>query len=390
MARAVVIVLDGVGCGALPDADQYGDEGSNSLANTATALGGLKLPNMRRMGLGNIIPIEGVLPINEPSAHYGKMLEQSPGKDTTTGHWEMMGVILDKPFPVFPNGFDSEFISSFQKAVGRNVIGNTPASGTRIIEEFGARQLKTGELIVYTSADSVFQIAAHTSVISLEELYEICQTARTMLTGPNGVSRVIARPYTGKPGAFIRTAQRRDFSVPPPKPTVLDRLLDSGIEVHGIGKIDDIFGGRGFSSCRHVESNAEGIEAIEQKMKQKSDGLLFANLVDFDMKFGHRNDVQGYARALSEFDRAIPTYIELLADDDMICITADHGNDPTTDGTDHAREYVPLLARMGQLSKGADLGVRKTFADIGATLADFFGLATLDTGTSFLNDIRGS
>ena len=385
MARAILIVLDGVGCGALPDAARYGDAGSNSLANTASRFDGFRLPNMRRIGLGNIIPIEGVPPVADTSACYGKMAERSPGKDTTTGHWEMMGVILTESFPVFPNGFNRELIERFEKAVNRKVIGNRPASGTQIIEELGPRQLQTGELIVYTSADSVFQVAAHTGIIPLEELYDICETARVLLAGPNRVNRVIARPYTGEPGNFVRTAERKDFSVDPPGRTLLDTILDSGMEVYGVGKLDDIFGGRGFTGCRHVRSNDEGVTRIEDAIRRKFDGLLFANLVDFDMKYGHRNDVQGYARALMQFDETVPTLLELMNNEDVLFITGDHGNDPTTPGTDHAREYVPLLATLGGRDNGTDLGVRETFADIGATIADFLDLPPLDAGTSFLD-----
>ncbi|MBI4832365.1 MAG: phosphopentomutase [Candidatus Lindowbacteria bacterium] len=369
---------------ALPDADLYGDVGSNSLGNTAASFDGFKLPNMECMGLGNIIPISGVSPAPDPAACYGKMAELSPGKDTTTGHWEMMGVVLSEPFPVFPNGFDNELMARFEKAVGRKVVGNKPASGTQIIEELGPRQLRTGELIVYTSADSVFQVAAHTNVIALEELYRICETARKMLTGPYRVSRVIARPYTGEPGRFVRTADRRDFSVEPPAPTLLDTILDAGMEVQGVGKIDNIFAGRGFTECRHVESNAEGIQTIKKEMRQRFEGLLFANLVDFDMKYGHRNDVAGYARALMEFDEAVPSYIELLSSDEVFMITGDHGNDPTTASTDHSREYAPLLARTAENRKGVSLGVRRTFADLGATIADLLELPPLDIGESFL------
>jgi phosphopentomutase len=339
------------------------------------------------MGLGNVIPILGLSPTDKPTAYYGKMAERSPGKDTTTGHWEMMGVPLEEAFPVFPAGFPAELIEKFEKSAGRKVIGNKPASGTRIIDTLGPRQLETGEIIVYTSADSVFQIAAHKSVIPIEELYEICAVARAMLTGPFGVGRVIARPYTGRPGRFVRTAERKDFSLEPPAPTLLDMLLDSGMEVHGVGKLDDIFGGRGFTACRHVESNAEGITAIEHDLKQRYAGLLFANLVDFDMVYGHRNNPRGYAQALMEFDSAIPAYMDLLADNELFLISSDHGTDPTTPGTDHSREYVPLLAKKGRQAKGGNLGVRETFADIGATLAEFFGLTQFSTGTSFLEAI---
>lgn len=385
MPRAILIVLDGVGCGELPDADMYGDVGSNSLGNTAAALGGLTLPNLRRMGLGNIISIEGVAPVAEPSASFGKMAERSPGKDSATGHWEMMGVVLSEPFPLFPNGFDEEFIERFEEAVGRKTIGNMPASGTEIIERLGARQIETGELIVYTSADSVFQIAAHTSVIPLDELYRICGVARDMLTGPLRVNRVIARPYAGEPGSFARTADRKDYTVEPPKPTLLDGILEAGMQVKGVGKIDDLFGGRGFTECRHVASNAEGIEAIAEKMGRPFDGLLFANLVDFDTKYGHRNDVAGYAAALAEFDAAIARFLEMLRPGEPLFITADHGTDPTTPGTDHSREHVPLLV-VGA-GRGVDLGLRETFADVGATLAEFFGMQQPAVGRSFLDEV---
>lgn len=385
MPRATLIVLDGVGCGELPDADTYGDVGSNSLGNTAAALGGLTLPNLRRMGLGNIISIEGVAPVAKPSASFGKMAELSPGKDSATGHWEMMGIILSEPFPLFPNGFDEEFIERFEEAVGRKVIGNLPASGTEIIERLGARQIETGELIVYTSADSVFQIAAHTGVIPLDELYRICGVARDMLTGPLRVNRVIARPYAGEPGSLARTADRKDFTVEPPEPTLLDRILEAGMQVRGVGKIDDLFGGRGFTECRHVASNAEAIEEIVEKMRRPFDGLLFANLVDFDTKYGHRNDVAGYSAALAEFDAAIPRFLDMLRPGEPLFITADHGTDPTTPGTDHTREHVPLLV-VGA-GRGIDLGVRETFADVGATLAEFFEMPRPGVGRSFLGRI---
>ena len=363
----------------------YGDGGSNSLANTASAVGGLKLPNMQRMGLGNIIPIDGVAPVAEPAACYGKMAERSPGKDSATGHWEMMSVILSEPFPLFPNGFDGELIERFEKAVGRKVIGNRPASGTEIIKEFGPRQMRTGELIVYTSADSVFQIAAHTGVIPLEELYRICEIARAMLIGPNYVNRVIARPYTGSTGSFVRTADRKDYTVEPSEATLLDKILEADMEVQGVGKIDDLFGGRGFTKCRHVASNAETIEAVAEQMQRDFKGMLFANLIDFDMKYGHRNDAEGYARALIEFDSAIPRYINMLQSDDLLLITADHGNDPTTPSTDHAREYVPLLVK-GK-GRGKDLGVRESFADVGETIAQFLGMPPVGIGQSFLEMI---
>ncbi len=386
MARATLIVLDGVGCGELPDAGEYGDEGSNSLANTAAALAdGLELPNLQDMGLGNILPVKGVKAVDGPSGCYGKMAERSPGKDSATGHWEMTGVILTEPFPLFPNGFDKDFIARFEKAVGRKTIGNKAASGTEIIEELGPRQLETGDLIIYTSADSVFQIAAHTGVIALDELYRICEKARSMLTGPYRVNRVIARPYTGEPGSFVRTPDRKDYAVEPPGETLLDRILEASMEVRGVGKIDDLFGGRGFTECRHMASNAEAIEAIAENMRRKFDGLLFSNLIDFDMKYGHRNDIEGYAGALAEFDEALPRYLDLLGPNELLMITGDHGNDPTTPSTDHAREYVPLLVKGS--AAGVDLGVRRTFADAGETIAEFLGLRPLGVGDSFLNSV---
>jgi phosphopentomutase len=339
---------------------------------------------MRRMGLGAIIPIDGVAPVEEPSASYGKMAERSPGKDSATGHWEMMGVILSEPFPLFPDGFDAEFLGRFEEAVGRKTIGNRAASGTEIIEELGPRQLETGELIVYTSGDSVFQIAAHKDAIPLDELYRICGVARNMLVGPLRVNRVIARPYIGKPGAFARTAERKDYTVEPPE-TLLDRILEAGMQVRGVGKIDDLFGGRGFTECRHVASDTEGMEAIAEEMERSFDGLLFANLLDLDTKYGHRNDVAGYAGALAEFDAALPKYIDMLKPDELLMVTGDHGNDPTTPSTDHAREYVPLLV-VGR-GRGAPLGARESFADVGETLAEFFGLPPLGVGESFLETV---
>lgn len=380
-----MIVLDGVGCGELPDAGLYGDEGSNSLANTAASAGGLKLPNLQRMGLGNIIPIDGVAPAARPEGCYGKMAERSPGKDSAIGHWEMMGLILEEPFPLFPDGFDAELIERFEEAVGRAVIGNRPASGTEIIEELGERQLETGDLIVYTSGDSVFQIAAHVDAIPTQELYRICEKARAMLTGPYEVNRVIARPYAGEPGSFARTPGRRDYAVEPPGRTVLDMILDSGMEVRGVGKIDDLFGGRGFTECPHMVSNTEAIERILHTMGQSFDGLLFANLIDFDTAYGHRNDVDGYIAALVEFDAALPTFLEMLGPDEILMLTADHGNDPTMPGTDHAREYVPLL--VAGAKGGVDLGVRESFADVGATITEYLGIGQSGAGRSFLEEV---
>jgi phosphopentomutase len=387
VGRVILIVLDGVGIGALPDAAEYGDADADSLVHTAAQYDGFHLPNLERMGLGNINRIPGVPTTDAPIASFGKMNERSPGKDTTIGHWEMMGIVISQPFPVFPKGFPAELIKNFEDAVGRKVIGNKTASGTEIIEELGVRHLNTGELIVYTSADSVFQVAAHENVVSQEELYRICEVARSLLVGPLEVNRVIARPFSGAPGHFSRTAGRKDFSVRPPSRMLLEDILEAGMEVQGAGKLDNIFAGRGFTACRHVGSNAEGIAAIEQIMRRQFNGLIFANLVDFDMKYGHRNDAAGYARALMEFDEAIPSYLKLLASDELLIITGDHGNDPTTPSTDHSREYVPLLAKSVHRKKGINLGVRETFADVGQTIADFLKLSRLHVGKSFLEDV---
>lgn len=383
--RVVVVVLDGVGAGEAPDAHLYGDEGSNSLANTAASVGGLNLPNLGSLGLGNITPIPGVPPSSNPKGMFGKMQERSRGKDTTTGHWELAGIILDKPFPTYPNGFPDDVIDAFTRRVGRGVLANRPASGTQIIEEFGPQHLKTGDLIVYTSADSVFQIAAHVDVVPEEELYTICRQARELLQGEHAVSRVIARPFEGRPGAFKRTTGRRDFSLPPPGETVLDAVCDAGLTVWAVGKIEDIFAGRGITQSTHTKSNAQGIEATHRLLKEtEGTGLIFTNLVEFDMLYGHRNDPEGYAAALVEFDRALPDLIGALGPNDVLMITGDHGCDPTTESTDHSREVVPLLVTGGPARPGTDLGVRSTFADVGATVRSLLALPKASVGQPFL------
>ncbi|MEW6770890.1 MAG: phosphopentomutase [Bacillota bacterium] len=371
--KVVIVILDGAGVGALPDAARYGDAGSNTLGNLAEKVGGLDLPHLRSLGLGNIAPIKGVPPAANPAAAWGKMAERSPGKDTTTGHWELAGVVLDRPFPVYPQGFPPEVIDTFEARIGRRVLGNKPASGTAVIEELGAEHLRTGCPIVYTSADSVFQIAAHEEVIPVEELYRMCRIAREILTGEHAVARVIARPFTGRPGSFRRTERRHDFSLPPPRPTVLDALVSRGYAVVGVGKIQDIFAGRGVTRSIPVKNNPDNIQKTIAAVREMAPGLVFTNLVDFDTLYGHRNDPDGFARALKEFDSALPELMGAVAADGMLFITADHGCDPTTPSTDHSREYVPLLVWGPRLAGGVPLGTRATFADVGATIAAFFG-----------------
>lgn len=381
--RAIVIVLDSVGIGELPDAADYGDAGSNTLAHIAEAVGGLNLPNLAAMGLGNIAPIRGVGPVEAPSACFGKMAERSKGKDTTTGHWELTGIITERPFPTYPNGFPAEVISEFERRTGRRVLGNKVASGTEIIKELGEEHVRTGEPIVYTSADSVFQVACHEDVVPVDQLYAMCRTAREMLVDPHNVQRVIARPFIGEPGAFVRTERRRDFALEPPGETLLDLIVQEGGEVIGIGKIEDIFAGRGVTRAIHTCNNPDGIEATIATIASGEGTLVFTNLVDFDMLYGHRNDPQGYAAALSEFDASLPRLLCALKDSDILIITADHGCDPTTASTDHSREHVPLLVCRRGLTRGADLGSRESFADLAATLADLLRITHSFPGTSF-------
>ena len=380
--RAVILVLDGVGVGAAPDADVYGDVGSDTLGNLARARGGLSLPNLAAAGLGNIAPIQGVHPAASPEGAWGKMRPASAGKDSTTGHWEIAGLHLDRPFPTYPDGFPSDLLDRFARATGRGIIGNVAASGTEIIARLGEEHEATGRWIVYTSADSVFQIAAHEAVVPLEELYAACETARGLLVSPHDVSRVIARPFVGRVGAYARTTNRRDYALAPPEETLLDDLAAAGVPRAGVGKVDDLFAGRAIRA-RHTSGNAEGIAAILDWLRGAQGGLLLANLVDFDALYGHRNDQVGFERALREFDEALPALRAALRDDDLLFITADHGNDPTTSSTDHAREYVPVLA-LGPAVHPVSVGERPTFADLGATVAEWLNVGFRGRGTSFL------
>jgi phosphopentomutase len=385
-ARAVaLIVLDSVGIGGAPDAADFGDEGSATLPHVAEAMGGISLPNMASLGLGNIVRIEGVAAAPEPSGAFGAMVERSPGKDTTTGHWEISGIVLDRPFPTYPNGFPEDVVEAFEAEIGSGTLGNVAASGTEIIERLGAEHMRSGKPIVYTSADSVFQIAAHVDVIPLERLYEMCRIAREILRGEHEVGRVIARPFRGEAGSFRRTTDRHDFSVTPPQASILDELSGAGLEVRGVGKISDIFAGRGVTSSRPTVSNEEGIEAVIEELKTIDRGLVFANLVDFDSSFGHRNDPQGYGAALEAFDARLPDILGSLDEGDVLIITADHGNDPTTPSTDHSRERVPVVVAGPPIRSGVALGERRSFADCGATVAELLGVPTSTSGTSFAN-----
>lgn len=381
--RILLIVLDSVGIGAMPDWASFGDDEPSDTLGHCARLRPLALPNLCRLGLANIRPFAHLDPVDAPLAAYGRCALASPGKDTTTGHWEIAGVILDKPFPLYPGGFPPAIIEPFIARTGRGVLGNKPASGTEIIEELGAQHMQSGDLIVYTSADSVFQIAAHEEVVPLEELYRACETARALLTGPHEVGRVIARPFVGAPGAFTRTANRHDYAVPPPPGMLLDRLAEAGVPAFGVGKIADVFLNRGISKSYKTKSNAEGMHVTLEALKAHACGLIFVNLVDFDMLYGHRNDPEGYSRALEAADRWIPELLAALTSRDLLIFTADHGCDPTTPSTDHSREYVPLLAFSPAHKGGVHLGTRASLADIGQTIAENFGLR-LARGESFL------
>uniref|UniRef100_A0A7V0Z5M1 Phosphopentomutase n=1 Tax=candidate division WOR-3 bacterium TaxID=2052148 RepID=A0A7V0Z5M1_UNCW3 len=388
MARAIVLILDGVGVGELPDAYRYNDQGSDTLGNLSKAVGGLKLPFLESLGLGNIIEIEGVKRIENPGGFYGKMAEASLGKDSTTGHWELMGVILNKPFPTYPEGFPQKIIKEFEKRIGYKTIGNYPASGTEIIKELGEEHIKKKMPIVYTSADSVFQIACHIDVFSLDELYRFCEIARDLLQGEHGVARVIARPFAGKPPDFYRTKDRKDFSLKPPEPTLLDYAKMSGFEVIAIGKVDDIFAKQGYTKSFHSVNNLECVDFVLKSLKEIEQGLIVANFVQFDMDWGHRNDIKNFAKGMEEIDPGIEKIVKNLKEDDMLFITADHGNDPTTPSTDHSREYVPLLSYFkGKEGKG--IGIRKTFCDLARTIARYMKINGLKNGEDFLDVIMG-
>jgi phosphopentomutase len=385
MRRAAIIVLDGVGIGSAPDAHLYGDAGSNTLGNVARAVGGLSMPHFEALGLGRCAEILGIAPGVSPRAAHGVCEPASPGKDSTTGHWELCGLILESPFPTYPQGFPESVITEFVTRTGRGVLGNKAASGTAVLDEYGAEHCRTGDWIVYTSADSVFQVAAHDETVPLEELYAACTAARELLTGEHGVSRVIARPFTGKPGAWKRTPDRRDFSLAPPGPTLLDRLAERQIPRVGVGKVDDLFARRGITSV-HAGTNAEAYVLIEGALRAMRRGLLLANVIEFDQSWGHRNDVPGFHGGLRELDRAVSRLLEGVREDDLVIFTADHGNDPTTPSTDHSREVVPLLV-LGPKVRPIDLGRRGTFADVGQTVAEFFGVPALAAGTSFLSEV---
>lgn len=383
--RAVIVVLDGLGIGPAHDTATYGDTGSDTLGNTLRSIGGLSLPNLEALGLGCCAPLTGVAAVATPSAAWGTCQPAGAGKDSTTGHWEVCGLTLAHPFPTYPDGFPDQVLAEFSRRTGRAVLGNVAASGTAILDQLGAEHQRTGAWIVYTSADSVFQVAAHEHVVPLEELYAACAEARDLLQPPHGVARVIARPFVGDQGAWTRTSHRRDLSVPPPGPTLLDRLAERHVPRLGVGKVDDLFAGRNIASV-HAASNAEGYHLIGSAMESVERGLIFANILEFDQTWGHRNDVPGFAAGLEELDRVLPGLLARVRNDDLVIFSADHGNDPTTPSTDHSRERVPLLV-YGPGVRAVPLGERSTFADIGQTVAEFLGAAPLGSGRSFLGDV---
>jgi phosphopentomutase len=383
-ARAIVIVMDSVGIGELPDANLYGDQGSNTVGNIHKQFP-LKVPTLRSLGLAKLVDIGAPAPA--PRGACLRMAERSAGKDSVTGHWEMMGVVLPKAFPTFPQGFSKETIAEFERRIGRKSMGNTVASGTAIIDELGPEHMKTGAPIVYTSADSVFQIAAHEDVVPIDELYRMCDIAFDLVGRGMGVGRVIARPFVGTPGSFSRTSNRRDYALEPIGPTLLDRVKAAGLEVFAVGKIEDLFAGKGLTQAVHTRSDDHGMDVITSAMTSVNAGLIFANLVDFDTQYGHRNNTEGYAANLERFDARLAQLLPALRDDDVLVVTADHGNDPTTPSTDHAREYVPVMIAGKRIRPGVEVSTRETFADLGQTLADFFDVEPLEHGTSFLKEI---
>jgi len=384
--RVFLTVLDSVGVGELPDADVYGDRGSDTLGNISRRVR-LQLQTLRSLGLPRVANVEGMAPVESPLGAYGRMAERSPGKDSVTGHWEIAGIVLDRAFPTFPHGFPADVIAEFEKRIGRGTIGNYAASGTAIIDALGPDHVRSGRPIVYTSADSVFQIAAHEDVIPVPELYRICEIAYALVGEGMGVGRVIARPFVGREGSFTRTANRHDYALPPSGTTLLDAMTGAGKTVHAIGKIQDLFAGRGVTTAVHTKNDDEGVDAIERAIETAGPGLVFTNLVDFDTLYGHRNDPAGYAANLERFDARLARLLPALRERDLLIITADHGNDPTTPSTDHAREHVPLFVVGKPVRPGTDLGVRPTFADLGQTVAEIFGVGPLANGTSFLRDI---
>lgn len=388
MSRVIWMVIDSVGIGELPDSEKFGDKNVNTLGNIVKEYSDIKIPNMRKLGIGNIDEADFIESEKSPIGAFGKCAELSQGKDTTTGHWEMTGVLVETPFKTFENGFPKEIIDEFESRTGRKVVGNKPASGTAILDEFGEHQIKTGDVIVYTSADSVFQIAANEEIIPLEELYKMCEIAREIMMGDNAVARVIARPFIGKKaGEFTRTSNRRDYSLNPFEPTVLDNIKESNLDVIGVGKIEDIFNGQGITEAIHTKDNMHGVDETINYIKKDNNGLIFTNLVDFDSKFGHRRNVEGYKEALEEFDARIPEIMDAMKDDDILIINADHGNDPTYKGTDHTREYIPVLVYGKNIKENVNLGIRESFADIGATVADLLNVKMPKHGISFKKDI---
>lgn len=387
MSRVIWMIIDSVGIGALPDSEKFGDTNVDTLGNIVRACKDIKIPNMIKMGLANIDGVDSLDSIENPIGSYGRANEVSKGKDTTTGHWEMTGVLVETPFKTYENGFPADIIEEFERKTNRKVIGNKPASGTAILDELGEQHMNTGEVIVYTSADSVFQIAAHEEIVSLDELYKMCEIAREIMMGENAVARIIARPFIGKPGAFERTSNRRDYSLSPFEDTVLDHIKNEKLDVIGVGKIEDIFNQQGITEAIHTHDNMDGVDQTINYIKKDNKGLIFTNLVDFDSKYGHRRNVKGYKEALEEFDARIPEIIDSMNENDILIINADHGNDPSYKGTDHTREYIPLLVYGKNIKSGVNLGTRKSFADIGATVADILNVNKTKNGTSFKNEL---